>query len=95
MEKFKVGFIYNRCFIQKSIHLPSGAVITPLSQTGFVGEIHNAIRQLQTLKFAFSQKNLENTLKNFANTGHCILIRFASVEAENFISAIVLADSKW
>ncbi len=88
MEKYKVGFIYNRCFIQKSIELPSGAIISPLSQTGFAGEIHDARRQLESLRFTFTRKDLENTLKNYANTGHCTLIKFESVEAEDFIHAI-------
>jgi hypothetical protein len=88
MEKYKVGFIYNRCFIQKSIELPSGAVVSPLMKTGFAGEIHDARRQLEAVRFAFSRKNLEDTKKNFANTGHCTLIKFESIKAEDFISAI-------
>lgn len=88
MERYTVGFIYNRCFIQKTINLPSGAAISPLSQTGFAGEIHDARKQLESVRFTFTRKDLENTLKNFANTGHCTLIKFESVEAEDFIHAI-------
>jgi len=88
MENYEVGFIYNRCFIQKSIKLASGAVISPLSQTGFAGEIHDARRQLDSVHFTFTRKDLENTIKNFANTGHCTLIKFKSVEAKDFIHAI-------
>ena len=88
METYKVGFIYNRCFIQKTIELPSGTIIIPLSQTGFAGEIHDARRQLESVRFTFNRKDLENTLKNFANTGHCALIKFQAVEAKDFIHAI-------
>ena len=88
MERYTVGFIYNRCFIQKAISLPSGARISPLSQTGFAGEIHDAKKQLSSVKFTFTRKDLENTIKNFSNTGHCALIKFEDVEAEDFIHAI-------
>ena len=88
MKTYEVGFIYNRCFIQKSIELASGVIISPLSQTGFAGAIHDARRQLNSVHFPFTRKDLENTLKNFANTGHCILIKFQSVVAKDFIHAI-------
>jgi hypothetical protein len=88
MEKYKVGFIYNRCFIQKTIKLPSGVSIIPMTQTGSSGEIHDAKKQLESARFTFTRKDLENTLKNFANTGHCTLILFESVEAKDFIHAI-------
>ena len=88
MENFEVGFIYNRCFIQKTIELSSGVKIIPLPQTGFAGEIHDARRQLEYVHFPFNRKDLEKTLKHFANSGHCVLIRFRAVEAKDFIHAI-------
>lgn len=88
MGKYRVGFIYNRCFIQKPIELSSGAVISPLSQTGFAGEIHDVRKLLDSVRFNFSRKDLENTLRNFANTGHCTLVMFNTVEAKDFIDAI-------
>lgn len=88
MEKYTVGFIYNRCFVQKNINLGSGVDICPLPPTGFAGEIHDARKLLDTVRFSFNRKDLENTLINFSNTGHCTLIRFESIEAKDFIEAI-------
>lgn len=94
MENYEVGFIYNRCFIQKPLELSSGVVVSPLAQTGFAGEIHDARKQLDSVDFAFTRKDLEATLKNFANAGHCAILKFTSVEAKNFVDAIESKESE-
>ncbi len=94
MGNYKVGFIYNRCFIQKKIELSSGVTIEPLPQTGFAGEIHNSKKLLGFVKFNFTRKDLERTLHNFRNTGHCTLISFESVEAKDFITAIEIKENE-
>jgi len=93
MLKFQVGFIYCRSFIQKQLSLPSGVRVLPLSKTGFEGEIKDIRSRLDAARFNFTRKDLKNTLANFKNTGHCTLITFPNVVAEDFISAIESVES--
>ena len=87
-KRYRVGFIFDRCFIQKPIELPSGAIVSPLPQTGFVGRIHEAVNQLTNVHYAFSEEDLQNTLRNFSSTGHCTLVKFESVTGKGFVDAI-------
>lgn len=88
MARFRVGYIFSRCFIQKAIELPSGVLLQPLHQTGSAGDIHDAKDLLRQASFNFSRKDLEKTLMHFSATGHCTLVLFKQVEAQGFIPAI-------
>jgi hypothetical protein len=88
MPEYEVGFIYSRCFIQKSLELPSGVKISPLHKTGSSGEIRDIKERLETARFSFTRKDLHLTLSNFSETGHCSLISFPIVRASNYITAI-------
>ena len=94
VKEFRVGFIYDRCFSQKEFEFASGAVVSPLRQTGFSGRISDAVNQLRDVGFSFSDQDLQNTLKNFANTGHCVLVSFESVPATDFVAAIETKESE-
>ncbi len=87
-KRYRVGFVFDRCFIQKQIELPSGAVVSPLPQTGFAGRIHEAVNQLGHVAHAFSAEDLQNTITNFSSTGPCTLVSFESVAAKGFVDAI-------
>ena len=87
MEIYRVGFVFSRCFVQKEIKLPS-ATVKPLSPTGFAGEIHEGKKKLESVRFSFTRKDLENTLRNYASTGHCTLVEFEAVEGDSFVEAI-------
>lgn len=88
MQEYEVGFIYGRSFVQKSLELPSGIKISPLSRTGFAGEIRDIKDRLESANFSFTRKDLKNTLTNFSETGHCTVISFPTLQASNYISAI-------
>ena len=88
MANYEVGFIYGRSFVQKQLDCFSNCTAIPLRPTGHAGEIHNIRHLFEAIGFPFTRADLENTLSNFANTGHCTLLRFNNVQAENFQSAI-------
>lgn len=88
MASYEVGFIYGRSFIQKQLNGFSSCSAIPLRPTGHAGEIHNVRRLFETIKFPFTRTDLEKTLANFASTGHCTLLKFGGVDAENFVGAI-------
>lgn len=88
MEVYEVGFIYGRSFIQKPLENFSRCKAYPMRPTGHAGEIHDIRRLLEIAKFPFVRADLEKTLANFADTGHCTLLKFNGVEASNFIAAI-------
>ena len=93
MEIYRVGFVFSRCFVQKEIKLPS-ATVKPLSPTGFAGEIHEGKKKLESVRFSFTRKDLENTLRNYASTGHCTLVEFEAVEGERSNQTTRLAGAK-
>lgn len=88
MNNYKVGFIFHSCFLQKKISLSEDVEISPLNQTGFAGEIHDARKLLTSVPFRFTRKDFENTIKNFSKTGQCVLVQFNSVKSDSFIEAI-------
>lgn len=88
MATYEVGFIYGRSFIQKQLDGFSNCSAIPLRPTGHAGEIHNVRRLLDAVRFPFTREDLERTLKNFANTGHCTLLKFAGIQAGSFVTAI-------
>ena len=88
MAIYEIGFIYGRSFIQKRLDGFTNCSATPLRPTGHSGEIHNIRHLLEAVKFPFTRVDLERTLDNFKNTGHCTLLKFSEIEAGDFISAI-------
>src|SRR5437773_148462 len=92
MARYEVGFIYGRSFVQKRLDFSQDCYVLPLPQTGSAGEIHDVRRLLEVVRFPYSQRDLEQSLKNFSNTGHCTLVYFGNVEAEEFVAAIDLKE---
>lgn len=88
MASYEVGFIYGRSFIQKQLDGFTNCSAIPLRPTGSRGEIHNVRHLLEAINFPFTRRDLERTLANFANTGHCTLLKFDEIEAGDFIGAI-------
>jgi len=88
MATYEVGFIFLRCHLQKRFTLSGGAEAVPIGRTGFKGEIHEVRALLGAAGFNFTRTDLENTLRNFDDTGHCALLRLPPVEATSFIEAI-------
>ena len=88
MANYEIGFIYGRSFIQKQLDGFSNCSAVPLHPTGHAGEIHNVRRFLEGIKFPFTRKDLDRTLANFSDTGHCTLLKFSGIEAQNFAGAI-------
>ena len=56
--------------------------------SGSSGTIHEARAALHASDFRFSREDLERTLLNFGNTGHNVLVEFASCIAVDFAAAI-------
>ncbi len=88
MAVYEVGFIYGRSFIQKQLDVFSNCSALPLRPTGHSGDIHNVRHILNAIGFPFARADLERTLGNFANTGHCTLLTFSGVESNGFKAAI-------
>lgn len=88
MASYEVGFIYGRSFIQKQLDYFSNCSAIPLRPTGHAGEIHNIRHLFNAINFPFTRTDLERTLANFVNSGHCTLLKFHGVEAINFADAI-------
>lgn len=93
MKKYRVGFIFSRSFVQKEIRFPS-ATVKPLSPTGFAGVIHDVKKKLESVHFNFTRRDLENTLRNYASTGHCMLVEFEAVEGDCFVQVIESKESE-
>jgi hypothetical protein len=94
MRLYEVCFIFTRCFVQKPIELRPGVKIVPLTPTGSSGDIHDARRLLEQSGFSFSRKTLDATLDNFKSTGQSLAIRFADIQATNYINAIEKMESE-
>lgn len=88
VAQYEVGFIYGRSFIQKQLDGFSNCSAHPLRPTGHAGEIHNVRHIFEDIRFPFTRADLERTLVNFSNTGHCTLLKFTGVEAKDFVAAI-------
>lgn len=88
MASYEVGFIYGRSFIQKQLDGFSNCTAFPLRPTGHAGEIHNVRHLFENIRFPYKRTDLENTLANYANTGHCTLLKFSGIEAKGYIAAI-------
>jgi hypothetical protein len=92
IARYRVGFVYTRCFLQKRLEPRDGLALVPLSPTGSAGVIHDARQAVAQARFPFNRRDLEATLKNFADTGHAILVEFARREAVSFEKAIDEAE---
>lgn len=88
MALYEVGFIYGRSFIQKQLDGFSNCSAYPLRPTGHAGEIHNVRHLFEAINFPFTRADLQRTLANFTNTGHCTLLKFSDIEAKDFVAAI-------
>lgn len=88
MNIYSVGFIYTRCFLQKTIAMGEAVEITPLTATGFAGSIHDGRKLLELAKFPFSRPDLRRVLDNFQSSGQSLLVRFNNVSEKNFQLAI-------
>lgn len=62
--------------------------MTPLSQTGSRGEIHNTRHLLEQVRFPFLRRDLENCLTRYRDTGQTVVVLFSDVEANSVESAI-------
>lgn len=93
MRNYTVGFIFARCHLQKRVALSAGAEAIPLGRTGFKGEIHDVRSLLHVAGFDFTRNNLDATLKNFDDAGHCTLYRPAPLDASSFIHAIECSEA--
>jgi hypothetical protein len=88
MAIYEVGFLLGRCHLQKRITLSDGSEAIPLGPTGFAGEIHDVRALLEKAGFKFTRKDLTNTLANFRDAGHVVLLRVPAIDAASFSSAI-------
>ena len=88
MLSYSIGFIFVRCHLQKRVSLADGAEALPIGRTGFKGEIYDVRALLGAAGFDFTRDHLEDTLKNFGDTGQCALYRPLPIEANSFIEAI-------
>ncbi len=88
MDIYRVGFIYVRCFLQKSVGLADGIDLVPLLPTGFAGGIHDGRRLFDLAKFPFSRDDLNKTLDNFKACGPSVLVSFEKIRAKTFELAI-------
>lgn len=94
MAIYQVGFIFNRCHLQRRVTLANDAEAVPLGRTGFKGEIHDVRSLLGAAGFDFTRANLDATLSNFEDTGHCTLYRPSPIEAGSFIEAIENSEAR-
>jgi hypothetical protein len=88
MPFYRVGVIYTRCFIQKSIDFDASVRVFPIPSTRSSGIIHEARASLAYCNFPFSRADLETTLRQFAQTGPTVCVEFRSWEASTFDHAI-------
>ena len=88
MAKYEVGYIYERCYLQKRFDFSTDCYAMPLPQTGSSGDIHDIRRLLEAAHFPYARKDLERTLAQFSSTGQCTLLKFGNVEANSCIAAI-------
>jgi hypothetical protein len=91
---YEVGFLLGRCHLQKRITLSDGSEAIPLGPTGFAGEIHDVRVLLAKVDFKFTRKVLENTLANFREAGHVVLLKLPAIDAGSFSSAIDLSNDR-
>ncbi|PLX98260.1 MAG: hypothetical protein C0623_13130 [Desulfuromonas sp.] len=85
---YRVGFIFTRCFIQKTLQVSEKVSVIPLASTGAKGEIHNAKELLKQSGFSFSNKNVETAKENFKKVGQSILVSYEDIEANSVAEAI-------
>lgn len=88
MANYQVGVFLTRCFLQKAIELRPGVTVSPLTQTGTSGEIHDTRHLLEQVGFPFMRKDLENCLVRYKDTGQTVVVLFSDVEADSSKSAI-------
>lgn len=88
MDQYEVGFIYTRCYVQKTFQLSGNCTVSPLPPLGWLAEIQSAFRILAGSGFPVSDDDFHRTTSNFAPHGHCTLVRFSSVIATSFSDAI-------
>ena len=94
MAIYEVGFLLGRCHLQKRITLSDGSEAIPLGPTGFAGEIHDVRALLEKAAFRFTRKDLANTLANFRDAGHVVLLKVPAIDAASFSSAIDLSNDR-
>jgi hypothetical protein len=94
IPRYRVGFVFTRCFLQKRLTPQDGVSLIPLAPSGSAGTIHDAAQALAAARFAFNRQDLANTLTNFRETGHNVLIEFAGREAASFQVAIDQAEAE-
>ena len=94
MGIYEVGFLLGRCHLQKRITLSDGSEAIPLGPTGFAGEIHDVRALLEKAGFKFTRIDLTNTLANFRDAGHVVLLKVPAIDAASFSSAIDLSNDR-
>lgn len=94
MANYQVGALLTRCFIQKQIEIRPGVTVTPLTQTGTRGEIHDIRRLLAQVGFPYVRRDLENCLTKYQDTGQTVVVKFSDVEADSFDSAMDIIEKQ-
>lgn len=80
---YQVGFIYQRCYLQKQLTLADNITVCPFPAENFTQQIEHASNLLSNAGFSLSKEDIDSLQKQFTNHEHFVCIYIDKVEATN------------